>query len=424
MYKSRIKKWGLDKSNKENEMRAMVRKMKERQNRNKPSTFRVRGRTINYLELVRYYARKHMTIEDVIAQGRSSPTPEAVECHTPLLSPIATPSNMAIPEQILLTIREYVDGSFEAGTWIQSEPRYHCSSVKENPSKVCYLKDFAAQSIVACNLFKAGLFQEAGRTLIIATAEVKSFLLEESPLLLHDVFALLIDICSMGRSEIASAILRTLSDFSSVLMGENHPLRRVYGGLVLLECDETEQVAVEGLKSIAAHFERHLGPMHKSTLLARMNCMNLVNHYHEGNSSYNLLRECDQKLGPRDVRTAEIRLNYSRYLYRQEKYHESCRVCQIVLEHVSLLDRDVVFYQSWTLQSLAFSQHALQDRLLAEGNLREAIRLRMSTFGPEDGWARHMLVLLEAWLYGWGQMDAAQDIRAWRQNILYSLDIE
>lgn len=69
MYKDRIKQWGLDKKHKEDEMRAIVRKRKQRKDRGKDSVFSIRGRTIDDAELARYFKRKGLTIEEVI--GRS-----------------------------------------------------------------------------------------------------------------------------------------------------------------------------------------------------------------------------------------------------------------------------------------------------------------------------------------------------------------
>ena len=84
MYKSRITLWGLDKNNKEREMRAIVRKYKRRAEQRKASTCQVRGKAVDYQEIVRYFARKRISIEDIMARRATSPTPEAVVCFTPV----------------------------------------------------------------------------------------------------------------------------------------------------------------------------------------------------------------------------------------------------------------------------------------------------------------------------------------------------
>ncbi|KAL2043887.1 hypothetical protein N7G274_003407 [Stereocaulon virgatum] len=96
MYKTRIKQWGLDtKNNREREMRAIARIHKHRLDQGKQSIYRVAGRLIEYEDVVRYFRRKNICIEDVVARGTSSPIPEAVQCFTPVLSPANSPAVMS-----------------------------------------------------------------------------------------------------------------------------------------------------------------------------------------------------------------------------------------------------------------------------------------------------------------------------------------
>ncbi|KAK3172044.1 hypothetical protein OEA41_004128 [Lepraria neglecta] len=117
MYKTHVNKWGLDKKNKENEMRAIVRKHKQRADLGKRCILRVRGRPMDFAEVVRYWHRKGVSVDDVISRRTASPTPEAVECFTPVPSPITTPQVLATPERIYRNVRDYFAGSFDAGTW-------------------------------------------------------------------------------------------------------------------------------------------------------------------------------------------------------------------------------------------------------------------------------------------------------------------
>ncbi|KAL9128044.1 MAG: hypothetical protein Q9175_007613 [Cornicularia normoerica] len=113
MYKKRINQWGLDKKNKAKEMRAIARKHRQLGDQGKLTTFRVRGRVIDYKDVVRYWERKGVRIDDVIAQRAKSKTPEAVDCFISLRSPTMTPEPMTNPERILISIRDYHKGSFE-----------------------------------------------------------------------------------------------------------------------------------------------------------------------------------------------------------------------------------------------------------------------------------------------------------------------
>ena len=116
MYKTRIKQWALDKKSKENEMRAIVRKSKQRTDLGKRTTFRIRGRPVGFEKIASYWERKGMSIDDVIAERTASVTPEAVDYFTPLPSPIMTPELLATPERVLISIQDYFRGSFDSRT--------------------------------------------------------------------------------------------------------------------------------------------------------------------------------------------------------------------------------------------------------------------------------------------------------------------
>lgn len=131
MYKNHITAWGLDKKHKENEMRAIIRKNQQRSDQSKASKFEIRERPVHFAEVVRYWKRKGISVEEVLARRTASLTPEALRCLTPVTSPLSTPRELAVPERILKSIRDYFHGSFDSGTWVKTEPLSDCYSKKE-----------------------------------------------------------------------------------------------------------------------------------------------------------------------------------------------------------------------------------------------------------------------------------------------------
>ncbi|CAD6593216.1 MAG: hypothetical protein ASARMPREDX12_006943 [Alectoria sarmentosa] len=228
MYKTHIKQWGLDKKNKEFEMRGIVRKNKQRADEGKGSIICVRGRLRNFAEIVRYWNRKGVSIDDIIARQTESPTPEAVEFFTPVPTPILTPQVLATPERMFRCIRDYCKGSFESGTWVRTEPLSLCYSIKDEKTLDSRVEDFGTQCISACELFSRNLFQEAGQTLIAATAKTKNILSAEYPENLTALFRLIVIVRNKKRDEIALIILRQFSALGKVLLGSEHPLSRIY----------------------------------------------------------------------------------------------------------------------------------------------------------------------------------------------------
>ena len=139
-------------------MRAIVRKKKQRADLGRGSIICVRGQNLDYAEVVRYWDRKGVAVDDVIARWTSSPTPEAVEFSTPVPLPIQTPQVLAIPEQMFRCIRNYVQGSFESGSWVKTDASSRCYSIKDGGASFRDLEALRDQCYFACSLFSKNLF--------------------------------------------------------------------------------------------------------------------------------------------------------------------------------------------------------------------------------------------------------------------------
>ena len=284
MYKTRITRWGLDKKNKEKEMRAIVRKEKQLDDQGKASTFRIRGRLVDYKDVIRYWERKGVRIEDVIAQRTGSMTPEAVKCFTAPPSPIAMPESIAVPERILVSIRDYFKGSFESGTWIVTDSQLSCETTKVEEDALLHLHALNDRCETACRLFDNNRFAEGGRSLISATARIKKILLAEHPMTLAYFFALFALLLLWRRHEIVQTILRQISALAKVLIGERHPLGCICGWLASLPESQLGDVIIKSSGSGIDHFENLLGPMSLPTLVSRLMFIQEVGFEH--NRSY------------------------------------------------------------------------------------------------------------------------------------------
>ena len=84
--------------NKENEVRAIMLRKQRAKRPGKLTTFTIRGHPIDYKIVVRYWERKVVRIEDVVAQRSESLTPETVDCFISPPSSTPMPEPMKIPE--------------------------------------------------------------------------------------------------------------------------------------------------------------------------------------------------------------------------------------------------------------------------------------------------------------------------------------
>ena len=427
MYKTHITQWGLDKKNKEFEMRAIVRKNKQRAEQGKHSIIHVRGQLRDFREVVRYWDRKGISIDDIIARETASPTPEAVQVSTPVPSPITMPQVLAIPEQVLRCIEVYFTGSFESGVWVRTEPKFFCYSIKETDDRAVLMDDFRQDCCLACSLLEKGLIHEAGKTLSIATSRIEQILLTDDPLGLLDLLILLFKIRLWKRSEIALIILRQFSAMGQVVLGSEHPLSRVTEWLNWAFTSNYDHLVMRCVESMTDHFARFIGPQHRSTMYSRLKL--IEDCFHNGNSRIqmmqNLLEECENALQPYDIRTFSVRQDLAYALYNEGQYAEAESLSQQNIRYVRSGSTDIESYcEAGDLYMVAMCQYALGKVDLGIATLHEAIKSSMSEWGEQDSQARGFLVRLEEWYGEQGLWGSAAQVRERRLKILDSMDVD
>ena len=330
MYKTHIKQWGLDKKNKEFEMRAVVRKKKQRADQGKGAAIRVRGQYREFAEVVRYWNRRGVAIDEILARQTASPTPETVELFTPVPSPISTPQGLAIPERLFHCIRDYFKGSFESGKWVKTEPLFQCYTIKDEEIGCDYVIELGLQCQLACSLFSRNLFQEAGQTLIAATAKIKKILSAEHPACLGKLFRLIVNVRRRERDEIALIILRQFFALGKVLLGPEHPLSCICEWLDLVYASEFDDIVIKCMESVVDQLESFLGSMHRSTLFCRLDFIDIVSW--EGSTRIELLQrllgKCEKILRPHDVRILPIRGRLADEYFAKRYYVEARTLSQ------------------------------------------------------------------------------------------------
>lgn len=429
MYKSRIKQWSLDKKNKEPEMRAIVCKMAQRSSQGKQSHFYVRGKCVRWEEVVRYWQRKGLSIEDVSTQGAEAVTLEAVQCLTPVLSPLATPEMLATPERIFSTIYDYCRASFEAGTWMKTDPKVDCDTTKGLDNGFFQLNTFYELFITAYQLFALDACEEAGKTLIAATAtaRINTILQAEHPYILKTLLDLVLYSERNGKREVAVMVLKQVSALGELTLGDSHPLRRLCGWLATTDPLQINEIVFRSFRSLETHFGSILGPMHRSTL--RLHCDYIrFGGYHshqEWVELNDLLSKCVIAFGPCDGRTLRVYLELAIHFRARSRYIEAGRAAQSIMNLAASAQPASSSIHFWIegLYELAISQYRLEDKVAAEAKLRLAIDLSVSNSGTQDARARNWLVELERWLREEGRLLAADEVQARRKRMIQPADL-
>ena len=418
MYKTYIKQWGLDKKNKEPEMRAIVRKTKQRENQGKGSIIHVRGRRRNFAEVLHYWERKGVSIDEIIARQRASPTPDAVVFSTPRPSPIMTPQVLAVPERILRCIQDYINGSFESGTWVRTEPTMECYSRKQRYRITDPAWKFYEHCLLACSLFSKNRFSEAGETLLLATACIEHMLLDEDPLSLLVIFTVIWEIRQQKRHEIALMMLRQMSALGKVLLGTEHPLSRIHEWWRSIHVSDYEDLLIKCWNTMTDQFNQFLGPMHRSTLFACV-CSTVENDRIQ--TLHYMLGECQKTLQPDDVRMQWIRTCLADDYLVEGHYAEAMSLCQ---QNDAYIQMGGPYEQDVNLYIIARCQYAVGEKDLGIVTLNQAINLSMSMYGGEDGHVKQWLLILEDWYLEQGLWKPASQVRDWNMKILASMKVD
>ena len=417
MYKTYIKEWGLDKKNKEPEMRAIVRKIKQRENQGKGSIIHVRGRCRNFAEVLHYWERKGVSIDDIVARQKASPTPEAVVFSTPLPSPIMTPQVLAVPERILRCIQDYINESFESGTWVRTEPTMECHSRKQRYRKSDPAGQFYEHCLLACSLFSRNRFSEAGQTLLLAFTYIKHILSDEDPLSLFYTFGVICDVPQGKRHEVPLLMFRRISALGKVLLGTEHPLSRIHEWWESIHVSDYEDVINRCWNIMTDHFNQFLGPMHMSTLFARAFSIS------GSKTLQNLLGECQDVLQPDDVRMPWIFGNLADVFLAEGHYAEAMSLCQqsIACSQQNALLKANTYDGAKDVYIVAKCQYALGEKDLGIATLYQAINLNTSTYGEADVRSREWLLILEDWYLEQGLWESAGQVRDWGMRMLASM---
>ena len=427
MYKTHIQQWGLDKKNKEPEMRAIVRKHKQRADQGKASIIHVRGQIRTIVETFRYWERKGVSIDE-IARQTASPTPEAVKFSTPVPSPIVTPQVLAIPERIFHLVQDYFQGSFESGSWFSEDPLRVCRSIKDENNANHDWGDLFDECELAYSLVMRKLSYEAEQTLSKAIIKIKQILLAEHPTMLIKFFDLVIFLRGKEEDEMASVILRQFSVMGTALLGSEHPLSRICEWSDKVYESNFGDIAIRCVEIVTGQLESFSRPLHLSTLYSRIDLIRIGTRSGKTRIQkfQKLLGECENILRPEDSRVLEVRGCVADECFYEGRYDDAVSLCQTNIAHSQ--DQSSMYARSddysCDLYLLAKCQHALGEVALGIATLHQAIDVTTSIWGTQDARTRLWLLALEDWYTEQGLSDSAAMAQELRLITLEPMDVD
>ncbi|KAI1153744.1 hypothetical protein F4825DRAFT_238884 [Nemania diffusa] len=257
MYKARFQQWGIEKKIKAEDAVEIFRQQTARAKAGKSSVVYIRGRKINPERLQRYRYRAAAIVseqilmvekEPAIPPSELSPQLSHIVCRTPSPTPdspsfsprLDDPTDFKVPHECMLILKNYIDGSVEAGVWRQAP------STAPVPDAFTWAHYLAmSQGLIAHNRTREGF-----TLLNICFDQYRSNLLNPDPFFWLATYkaALLL---AHRDTVLGEIFIRYASKLTSVMLPRAHPFNRVWSRI--------NKTGLSGLqKHAAALFESYL----------------------------------------------------------------------------------------------------------------------------------------------------------------------
>ena len=421
MYKDRIRKWQIDKKIKGHEMKAIIRKQAQRSRAGKKSLFFLRNSKVLEHKVNRYRKAMRLMSEEQALMLRAE-TPPGLVCHTPPASPLTTPPVLEIPERIAKLFQDYIDGSFDSGTWIISESE-DAVSTKGSGN---LLPAFCDQVRNAVNHFRRGETSYAYRILKMAMASIEHIVSAEHPITL-DLLAqnLLVTMILHKMPEIAFFLLKQFSAMSAVILPKQHPFNQIFARLVRLDICHLKYTLIMAQKSQLDGFDRRSGRFNWNTLLIQLSLLEtktIEGAVHTTEGYLTLLQAMELVLDTSDSRVLLVRNELAYHYCIDGEFTKAAEIAQSHIDFHAQTGNVHPDTRARALYILSCAHHRPSNTISAEQNLRQAIHIQGTSYGWEDGCVLAYMSVLEDWLEGWERPDEAAEVRRQREEILDSME--
>ena len=397
-------------------MKAIIRKQAQRSRAGKRSLFFLRNSQVPEHKVNRYRKAMKLLSEEQALMLRAE-TPPRLICHTPPASPLATPEVLEIPERIVKLVQDYIDGSFESGTWVISESECAVSTKGSRD----LLDAFHNQIDNFVSRLQLGEFSYAWRILRMAMASIEHILRAEHPQTLHTLaFSLYDTIHFLNSSEVASSLLKQYSAMSTVILPKQHPFNQVFARLVRLDMSHLKYTLSMVGESQIAGFARRCERFNRDSLENQLSLLQFKSWEKTADTTegyWTLLQAMELVLDPSDPRVLTVRNQLATHYFEVGEYAEAAKIAQSIIDLAAQTGNVHPETHAIAMYLLFVAQGRLSETTLAEQNLRRAIQTRAKHFGWEDGRVLHYMSVLEFWLEEWGRPDEAAAVRRHREAI-------
>ena len=244
-------------------MKAIVRKEKQRSAIGKQSNFRIHGRDVKYTDVLQYWKRKRLSVDDVLTLccARET-TPESLQCYTPVQSPVSTPRELEIPERLLRDASSYFRSTLEH----YNNPQGRGFIMSTAFSYAKNTRTLNAGVNEACILFNCGKYEEGGRRLSLALARLNGILISKHPLVVTKLMRVMDPLERELHPKVWKIIMRHIARLSKIVCGPTHPISIIFALSEHIGFNVLQEVAERACHHQARSLQERFGILDPLTL--------------------------------------------------------------------------------------------------------------------------------------------------------------
>lgn len=226
-----------------------------------------------------------------------------------------------------------------------------------------------------------------------------------------------------GLSDIITMIRKYLAEMASHLLVRGHAWGDIFRLLGTIDISHLDAVVVQSWQCVNARFEQHLGRYHKSTIECYLNFVDgAMSPVNAEAPLRELLASSERDFGLWGSRTLDVMANLGYSLCSQGRYQDTEGLGLDLITRARAVGSSP--YQVHGLELTAYAQYRLDNRLLAEINLREAADIDRVRWGETDIERVMILIRLEGWLREWRRHLEADTVKASIEEAIEPDDID
>ncbi|KAH0544246.1 hypothetical protein GP486_008527 [Trichoglossum hirsutum] len=233
MFKTRIKKWGLDKKHKAPEVLEMVRLKRQRDAVGKKSKFFIRNRPVNWEDVERYLKRSRNLLTKFDSGfleigGHAT----GVVCRTPSPDPsivltlpgiIEASDELRTADEVVRIMRDYFRGAIEGGIWTYDSGGA-CYFGRRGSATYFHFLNWYTSMSTAIFYIKGSRIEQGFRLINTCFNQLQQVLEEQDPSILFGLLDLGTFFLSNFPKDLGRSYVDYIRDFSQTILGERHPI--------------------------------------------------------------------------------------------------------------------------------------------------------------------------------------------------------